>query len=80
MLRGDQNIILSWKRITRCPPSRKVEFRKRPAVVVPTTAPSVPEELGENGLVDITNDAARIHMRRTVDRLMEEDARPMAAE
>jgi hypothetical protein len=37
-------------------------------------------ELGENGLVDITNDAARIHMRRTVDRLMAEDARGIAAE
>ena len=37
-------------------------------------------ELGESGLVDITNDAARIHMRRTVDRLIEEDTRAMAAE
>jgi vanillate O-demethylase monooxygenase subunit len=37
-------------------------------------------ELGESGLVDIANDAARIHMRRTVDQLMEEDTRAMAAE
>jgi hypothetical protein len=37
-------------------------------------------ELGENGLVDITNDGARIHMRRTVDRLMAEEARGLAAE
>ena len=37
-------------------------------------------ELGETGLVDIVNDAARMHMRRTVDRLMTEDARGIAAE
>jgi|ERR1700722_9954058 len=37
-------------------------------------------ELGESGLVDIVTDAARLHMRRTVDRLLEEDQRPMAAE
>jgi hypothetical protein len=37
-------------------------------------------ELGETGLIDITTDAARIHMRRTVDRLMAEDSRGMAAE
>jgi vanillate O-demethylase monooxygenase subunit len=38
-------------------------------------------ELGEAGLVDIATDATRLHMRRTVERLMEEDARlAMAAE
>jgi hypothetical protein len=37
-------------------------------------------ELGESGLVDITNDSARIHMRRTVDRLIAEETRGMAAE
>jgi phenylpropionate dioxygenase-like ring-hydroxylating dioxygenase large terminal subunit len=37
-------------------------------------------ELGESALVDITTDAARVHMRRTMDRMMAEDARPMAAE
>jgi vanillate O-demethylase monooxygenase subunit len=37
-------------------------------------------ELGESSLVDIANDAARLHMRRTVDRLIAEDSRGMAAE
>jgi vanillate O-demethylase monooxygenase subunit len=37
-------------------------------------------ELGETGLVDITTDAARVHMRRTVDRLIAEDSRALAAE
>jgi vanillate O-demethylase monooxygenase subunit len=37
-------------------------------------------ELGESGLVDITNDAARLHMRRTMDRLIAEDSRGLAAE
>jgi phenylpropionate dioxygenase-like ring-hydroxylating dioxygenase large terminal subunit len=37
-------------------------------------------EVGETSLVDITTDAARLHMRRTVDRLMDEDSRGMAAE
>ena len=37
-------------------------------------------ELGESGLVDITTDAARLHMRRTVDRLMEANSRGLAAE
>ncbi|MSO99544.1 MAG: aromatic ring-hydroxylating dioxygenase subunit alpha [Acetobacteraceae bacterium] len=37
-------------------------------------------ELGETDLVDITTDAARMHMRRTVDRLIAEDSREMAAE
>ena len=37
-------------------------------------------ELGENDLVDITTDAARLHMRRTVERLMDEDSRALAAE
>src|ERR1700726_2069384 len=37
-------------------------------------------ELGEAGLVDIANDATRLPMRRTVDRLMEEDTRAVAAE
>jgi phenylpropionate dioxygenase-like ring-hydroxylating dioxygenase large terminal subunit len=37
-------------------------------------------ELGENDLVDINTDAARLHMRRTVERLMEEDTRALAAE
>ncbi len=31
-------------------------------------------ELGETGLVDIVTDAARLHMRRTVDRLLAADA------
>jgi len=37
-------------------------------------------ELGETGLVDITTDAARIHMRRTVERLLVEDNQALAAE
>jgi vanillate O-demethylase monooxygenase subunit len=38
-------------------------------------------ELGESGLVDITSDANRLHMRRTVERLVEEEKRlAMAAE
>jgi vanillate O-demethylase monooxygenase subunit len=37
-------------------------------------------ELGESGLVDITTDAARMHMRRTVDRLLAEEAQGLAAE
>jgi len=38
-------------------------------------------ELGEAGLVDIVTDATRLHMRRTVERLLAEDAgRPLAAE
>jgi vanillate O-demethylase monooxygenase subunit len=37
-------------------------------------------ELGEQGLVDIVTDAARLSMRRTVERLMEEETRPLAAE
>ena len=37
-------------------------------------------ELGERDLVDINTDAARLHMRRTVERLMEEDSRALAAE
>ena len=38
-------------------------------------------ELGETGLVDIATDAARLHMRRTVERLLEEEARvALAAE
>jgi vanillate O-demethylase monooxygenase subunit len=32
-------------------------------------------ELGEAGLVDIVSDANRLHMRRTVERLMAEEAR-----
>ncbi len=32
-------------------------------------------ELGEAGLVDIATDAARLHMRRTVERLLAEEAR-----
>jgi phenylpropionate dioxygenase-like ring-hydroxylating dioxygenase large terminal subunit len=35
-------------------------------------------ELGETGLVDISTDAARMHMRRTVDRLIAEDTRVAA--
>ncbi len=30
-------------------------------------------ELGEGGLIDVVADSARIHMRRTVDRLIDED-------
>jgi phenylpropionate dioxygenase-like ring-hydroxylating dioxygenase large terminal subunit len=38
-------------------------------------------ELGEAGLVDIATDAARLHMRRTVERLLAEEARvELAAE
>jgi vanillate O-demethylase monooxygenase subunit len=37
-------------------------------------------ELGESGLVDIANDAARMHMRRTVDRLLAEETQELAAE
>jgi phenylpropionate dioxygenase-like ring-hydroxylating dioxygenase large terminal subunit len=37
-------------------------------------------ELGESALVDVVADAARLHMRRTVDRLLTEEARAMAAE
>ena len=37
-------------------------------------------ELGEDALVDIVSDAARIHMRRVVDRLLAEEHQAMAAE
>jgi phenylpropionate dioxygenase-like ring-hydroxylating dioxygenase large terminal subunit len=37
-------------------------------------------ELGETGLVDIATDSARLHMRRTVDRLMAGESPGMAAE
>ena len=37
-------------------------------------------ELGEDSLVDIANDAARLHMRRTMERLLAEDAPALAAE
>ena len=38
-------------------------------------------ELGETALVDIATDATRLHMRRTVERLLEQEARqPLAAE
>jgi phenylpropionate dioxygenase-like ring-hydroxylating dioxygenase large terminal subunit len=37
-------------------------------------------ELGESTLVDVVTDAARLHMRRTVDRLIANEARAMAAE
>ena len=38
-------------------------------------------ELGEAALVDIATDAARLHMRRAVERLLEEEARmELAAE
>jgi hypothetical protein len=37
-------------------------------------------ELGETALVDIVTDSARLHMRRTVDRLIQEETRAMAAE
>jgi vanillate O-demethylase monooxygenase subunit len=37
-------------------------------------------ELGENGFVDIANDSARVQMRRTVDRLIAEESRALAAE
>ena len=36
-------------------------------------------ELGETGLVDIMTDAARLHMRRTVDRLIADETGGMAA-
>ena len=32
-------------------------------------------ELGESALVDIATDAARLHMRRTVERMVQEEAR-----
>ena len=32
-------------------------------------------ELGEGALVDVATDAARLHMRRTVERLLEDEAR-----
>ena len=37
-------------------------------------------ELGETALVDIATDAARLHMRRTVDRLLAQESRGLAAE
>jgi phenylpropionate dioxygenase-like ring-hydroxylating dioxygenase large terminal subunit len=37
-------------------------------------------ELGEAALVDIATDSARLHMRRTVERLMGEEAQAIAAE
>ncbi len=37
-------------------------------------------ELGEAALVDIATDAARMHMRRTVDRLLAEETQGLAAE
>jgi hypothetical protein len=37
-------------------------------------------ECGEDALVDIVTDAARLHMRRTMDRLRAEDKLPLAAE
>ena len=37
-------------------------------------------ELGEDALVDIVSDAARIHMRRVVDRLLAEENHALAAE
>jgi vanillate O-demethylase monooxygenase subunit len=37
-------------------------------------------ELGEAALVDIATDAARLHMRRTVDRLLAEELQGLAAE
>jgi vanillate O-demethylase monooxygenase subunit len=37
-------------------------------------------ELGEASLVDIANDAARLHMRRTMERIASEDAPALAAE
>jgi len=37
-------------------------------------------ELGEGGLVDIRTDAARLHMRRTMERLLAEETQGMAAE
>jgi len=38
------------------------------------------DELGEAGLVDIRTDAARLHMRRTMERLAAEEAQALAAE
>lgn len=37
-------------------------------------------ERGEDGFVDIHTDSARLHMRRTVDRLLARESRAMAAE
>jgi vanillate O-demethylase monooxygenase subunit len=37
-------------------------------------------ELGENTLVDIANDAARLHMRRTMERILSEGTPALAAE
>jgi vanillate O-demethylase monooxygenase subunit len=37
-------------------------------------------ELGEAALVDIATDGARLHMRRTIDRLIAEEAHALAAE
>jgi vanillate O-demethylase monooxygenase subunit len=37
-------------------------------------------ELGEGDLVDINTDSARMHMRRTADRLIAEETRGLAAE
>lgn len=37
-------------------------------------------ECGEQGLVDIANDAARLHMRRTMERMLAEDTPALAAE
>jgi vanillate O-demethylase monooxygenase subunit len=36
-------------------------------------------ELGEAALVDIATDGARLHMRRTVDRLLAEESQPALA-
>jgi phenylpropionate dioxygenase-like ring-hydroxylating dioxygenase large terminal subunit len=38
------------------------------------------DEFGEQGLVDIASDASRMHMRRTVERLIAEEQRALAAE
>ena len=37
-------------------------------------------ELGKSNLVDIVSDAVRLHMRRTIDRLLAEEAQALAAE
>ena len=37
-------------------------------------------ELGEDTLVDIATDAARLHMRRTMERMLSEDSPALAAE
>jgi vanillate O-demethylase monooxygenase subunit len=38
-------------------------------------------ELGESALVDIASDSVRLHMRRTMERLLAEEAQqPLAAE